>query len=110
MGMLCFRAVQSVWGPTLNLVVAGEGVLQCRQEWGLDFQVAVLHSPHAVIQAARRRTAGVLAIFVIHAAVARAHEQARLRKPFHRAAQVRAIDGEHVEAFLIFSSRPKLRT
>src|ERR1700690_2107213 len=56
--------------------------------------------PDAVIQAARRWAAGALAIFVIHAAMAGAHEQAGLWKPFDWAAQVRAIDGEDVE--LIF--------
>ena len=44
----------------------------------LNLQLAVLHAPGAVKQAARRRAGGALAIGVIDAAVAGAHEQARL--------------------------------
>src|SRR6266404_6876393 len=50
-------------------------------------------------QPALRRTGGTRAVAVIRAAVARAHEQTRLRKPTDGAAQVSAIDRENLELF-----------
>ena len=44
------------------------------------------------IEPARRRPRGARAVGVVDAAVARAHEEARLREPAHRAAEVRAVD------------------
>ena len=46
---------------------------------------------------ARRRAGGARAVGVVDAAVARAHEEAGLGEPAHRAAEVRAVDGEHLE-------------
>ena len=66
----------------------------------LNFQPAVAHPPDAVEQAARRRPRGTLAVGVIDAAMTGAHEQARLREPRDRAAQVGAIDGEDQELVL----------
>ena len=63
-------------------------------------RLPVLDPPDAVEQAARRRSGGALAVLVIDAAVARAHEQTRLRKPGHRAAQVGAVHGEDQELIL----------
>ena len=48
----------------------------------LDLQFAVARSrADALEQAARRRAGGAFAVLVIDAAVAGAHEQARLREP-----------------------------
>ncbi len=48
-------------------------------------------------EAALRRPGGARAVGVVDAAVAGAHEELRLRKPAHGAAEVRAIDGEDAE-------------
>ncbi len=115
-------ATSRAWGPTLNgfqsrliihqypcclrLVFAGQCMLQCREEWSLNVELwfgvtlFLFYLPDAVVKSARRGAAGAFAIFVIHAAVAGAHEQTGLREPLDGAAQVRAIDGEYVE--LIF--------
>src|SRR5262245_54728581 len=83
-------------------------MLQGRQERSLHIElwagvaIFLLHLPDAGVEALRRRAAGVLAIFVVHAAVAGAHEQARLGKPFDRAAQMRAIVGKDLELIAEF--------
>src|SRR5262245_50695191 len=61
----------------------------------LDLQFPIDHAPDTVIKPARRRTRGLLAVFVIDTAMARTHEQARLREPCHRTAQVGAVQREH---------------
>ena len=61
----------------------------------LDFKAAVMHAPSTAEEAARRRPRGAVAVGVVRAAMTRTHEQAGLREPRHRAAQVGAIDGEH---------------
>src|SRR5262249_26480802 len=45
-------------------------------------------------QSARRRARGARAVLVVRAAVAGAHEQARLLEPAHRASEMRAIHRE----------------
>ena len=68
----------------------------------LDLAACRFHAPCAVVQTARRRAGRVLAVGVVHAAVAGAHEQARLREPGDRAAEVGAVDREHQELILAF--------
>src|SRR5262249_52664645 len=78
-----------------------QGVPEGREVRRLDLQLLdAANAPHAVdtmIEAARRRAGGALAVGVVDAAVARAHEQARLLEPGHRTAQVGAVDGEDQE-------------
>ncbi len=77
-----------------------------RQLSGFNHQLAVLHFVLVLEQSALRRPGSARAILVVHAAVARAHEQARLREPAHRASEVRAVDGEDLE----LSRRDRRRT
>ncbi len=63
----------------------------------LDVQVPIEDLERVFEQAALRRPGCARAVPVICSAVARAHEKARLRKPPHRAAQVRAINREYLE-------------
>src|SRR6185436_1504407 len=46
------------------------------------------------------------AVLVIDATVARAHEEVRLGKPAHRAAEVHAVDGEHLEVLAVDVANP----
>ena len=48
-------------------------------------------------EASLGRPRGALAVSIINAAVAGAHEQIRLRKPAHWTAEMRAIDGEDLK-------------
>src|SRR5207247_4045726 len=57
-------------------------------------------------QATGRRPGSARAVLVIRAAVARAHEKARLREPAHRASQVRAIHGEHLKSLTRNAANP----
>src|SRR5262249_56477976 len=57
-------------------------------------------------QAARRRAGGAGAILVVRPAVTRAHEQARLGEPPHRAAEVRAVDREDLELLALDAAHP----
>src|SRR5258707_1317380 len=70
-----------------------------RQFTRLNSDEAVFDFVRIFEQPALRRTGGTRAVAVIRAAVARAHEQAGLRKPADGAAQVRAIDGKNLELF-----------
>src|SRR5262249_44905763 len=63
-------------------------VLQGRVMGRPDFQPAVADPPRAREKPAGRRPRGSLAVCVIDAPVARAHEQTGLGEPFHRAAQM----------------------
>src|SRR5205085_8926053 len=84
-----------------RLVVGTQRVLQGRVVRRLDLELPLVDPPGAAEQAARRRAGGALAVGVINAAVARAHEQAGLRKPGHRTAEVGAVDGEDEELILL---------
>src|SRR5262249_50368979 len=64
---------------------------------GTNSDLPVLHLIGVFEQPAFRRPRGASAVAVIGAAVTRTHEQARLRKPPDRAAEVSAIDREHLE-------------
>src|SRR5256885_11708054 len=57
-------------------------------------------------KAPRRRPRGARAIFVVDPAVARAHEQTRLREPAHWAAEVRAVDREDLEPVTLDVAHP----
>src|SRR5205807_1661428 len=72
-------------------------VLQGRVMGRADFQLAAPDPPGTREQAPRRGPRGPLAVGVVDAPVARAHEQARLREPFDRAAEMGAIHGEDQE-------------
>src|SRR5262245_3755348 len=78
-----------------------QGVLQGRIVRRLELQLEAAagarHPVDAVIEAARRRAGGALAVGVVDAAVAGAHEQPRLLEPLHRAAQVGAVYGKDQE-------------
>ena len=71
-----------------------------------DFELAVLHAPIAVEHAARRRAGGAVAVGVVNAAVAGAHEQARLREPGDGAAQVGAVDRQDEELIRALAALP----
>src|SRR5262249_57800748 len=66
----------------------------------LDLSSAAAPPPEAVEEAARRGPRGALAVGVVDAPVAGAHEQPRLGEPGHRTAQVGTIDGEDQELLL----------
>src|SRR5258708_3995057 len=68
--------------------------------------LAVLHLVLIFEEAARRRSRGSRAVFVKHAAVARTHEQPRFLEPAHRASEMRAVDGEHLEFFAFDAAHP----
>ena len=78
-----------------------QGVLQGRVVRRLDLQLedpaSSLHPVDAAEEPARRRAGGAFAVGVIDAAVAGAHEQARLGEPLDRAAEVGAVDGQDQE-------------
>src|SRR6266852_4501755 len=83
----------------LNAISAGchQGVLQRRVMRRLDLQPALVHAPRTAEQSAGRWARGALAIRVVNAAMAGAHEQSRLREPGNRTTQMGAIDGEDQE-------------
>src|ERR1700733_3591998 len=80
---------------------SGEGILQRGQMGRLDLQFPVFDPPDALEQTARWGSRRAFAILVVDPAVAGTHEQARLRKPRHGAAQVRAIHRENQELVLL---------
>src|SRR5947209_644623 len=86
-------------GPTSRPAL--QGVLQGRVVRRLDLEYVepadARDAVDAAEEAARRRAGGALAVGVVDAAVARAHEQAGLLEPLHRAAQVGAVDGQDQE-------------
>ena len=63
----------------------------------VDQQIPMLHLVAIFKQAALRRPGGAGTVRIVDAAVARAHEQARLREPTDRTTQMRAIDREDLE-------------
>ena len=80
-------------------------VLQCRVVRSLNLQAARRAPATRMKQSARRRARGAAAVGVIDAAVTRTHEQARLRKPGDRAAQVAQLIAKHQE-LVVRPSRP----
>src|SRR5260370_135590 len=58
------------------------------------------------LQPAFRRARSARTVAIVRSAVARAHEQAGLRKPTHGAAQVRAIDGKNLELLSFDAPHP----
>src|SRR6185295_3280078 len=64
---------------------------------GLDREHAVLDLVGILEQTTLGRPRGARAVAVVRPAVARTHEEAGLREPADRAAQVRAVDREHLE-------------
>src|SRR5437867_7688511 len=56
-----------------------------------DFDAPVFDATRIFRQAVRRRTCSDAAVFVVDAAVARAHEEARVGHPSHGAAEVRTV-------------------
>src|SRR5215470_10882731 len=69
-------------------------------ELALADLVLVLEEP------ARRRPRGARAVLVVDAAVTGAHEELGLREPAHGAAQMRAVDGEDLEALPVDAPHP----
>src|SRR5262249_46838793 len=65
----------------------------------LDGDEAVLDFVRILKKTAFRRTGSARAIPVIRSAMARTHEETRLRKPADRTAQMRAVDGKDLELF-----------
>ena len=74
------------WGPR---------ILQGWQVTDVCVQVVSVNLMLNLVQAARGGSCGIFAIFVKYAPVAGAHEQARLGKPAHRAAEMCAVHGEN---------------
>ena len=60
-------------------------------------QLAACDSAVVGEETALGRTRRARPVRVVGASVARTHEELRLRKPSHRAAQVRAVNSEHLE-------------
>src|SRR5262249_44347389 len=60
-------------------------------------QLPVLDLVLVLIERTRRRSGGVVAVRVEHAAVTRAHEQTGALEPAHRTPEVRAVDREDLE-------------
>jgi len=58
------------------------------------------------VKATFRRTRCASAVLVINATVARAHEQARLRKPTNGAAEMHAIDGKDLKGAIVDAADP----
>ena len=71
-----------------------------------DPELAALDLVLVLEEPAWRRARGARAVGVVGAAVARAHEEARLREPAHRTAEVRAVDREDLELRRPPSSSP----
>src|SRR5207237_8506371 len=57
-------------------------------------------------EAPGRRAGGARAVLVVRAAVAGAHEEPRLREPSHGAAEVRAVDREHLKVVAADPTHP----
>src|SRR5262245_39669542 len=66
-----------------------------------DLPVARPPAPPPPATPAPRRSPSALAVGVIDAAMARTHEQPRLRKPRHRTAEMGAIDGQDEKTILV---------
>src|SRR5262249_27164414 len=79
---------------------------QCRQLPGLDQQAAVLDAVFVLKEAARWRAGSPRSVLVVHAAVAGAHEEARLRKPPHGTPKVRAVDRKHLKLLALDAADP----
>src|SRR5271166_980147 len=77
-----------------------------RQLSGFDQQLPAFHLVGILEQAARRRAGGARAILVVHAAMARTHEQSGLREPAHRASQVGAVDSENLKLLALNAADP----
>ena len=76
---------------------------------GVDHEVAVRRSCIGIRRGRARRAGGARAVFVVGAAVAWAQEELRLREPAHRAAEVRAVDGEDLELLALRCGGPSRR-
>src|SRR5262249_35875339 len=73
-------------------------VLRQRRELSTEHQqLAVLDLVLVLIERPRRRSGGVGAVGVEHAAVTRAHEDTGALEPAHRTSEVRAVDREDLE-------------
>src|SRR5262245_42957216 len=68
----------------------------------LNLQSAVLHSPCAAKEAARRRIRCPLAAGIVSASMTRTHKQTRLREPRDRTTEMCTVDGENQELWLAF--------
>src|SRR5262249_1226636 len=81
---------------------AGEGgkLAAADPELALADLVLVLEEP------ARRRSRGARAVLVVDAAMTGAHEELGLREPAHGTAEVRAVDGEDLEALPVDAPHP----
>src|SRR5262249_8225928 len=60
-------------------------------------QLPVLDLVLVLVERARRRSGGVVAVCVEHAAVTRAHEETGALEPAHGTSEVRAVDREDLE-------------
>src|SRR5262252_8438704 len=82
--------------------LAGEGgkLAAADPELALADLVLVLEEP------ARRRSRGTRAVLVVDAAVTGAHEELGLREPAHGTAEMRAVDGEDLEALRVDAPDP----
>src|SRR5262249_37423243 len=70
---------------------------ECRNLTALNQKLAAFDFEIVLEKSARRRTRSARAIGIIRATVTRAHQQARLGKPTHRTAKVRAVDGKNLK-------------
>src|SRR5262249_22566585 len=77
---------------------------RCRQLTGMNTGLAVFNFPRIFDKPALRRARGARTIAVVHSAVARTHEQTRLREPANGTSQVHAVDRKNLK--LIASDVP----
>ena len=92
----------SIW---MRGLVCG-GKAWCWQLASLNQKFSVENLECIFEQAPLRRTRCPCAVLVVNSAMARAHEESRLRKPSHGATQVRAVDREYLEAIAIDVTHP----
>src|SRR5262249_54950117 len=103
--MLRLRRSCAWRGPSLE----GRVRSRCRQLPGLNGDVTVLNLERIFEEPPLRRPGSARAVAIIGAAMAGTHEQAGLRKPANRAAQVGTVDGKHLELVALNTPHPARR-
>src|SRR5690242_4670123 len=73
---------------------------------GPNFYLAVANADGVLWQSVGRRARGHRAVLIVDPSVARAHEEAGVRQPAYRAAEVRAVDRESCELLLGVAAQP----
>src|SRR6266404_1543024 len=71
-----------------------------------DKNLSILDFVVVLEQSTLRRSRCPRTILVVRASVTAAHKEARLRKPAHRASQVRTVDGKNLENLIVNVPNP----